>query len=110
MDCSSVVTTLDEVSIEVDEDVAELTITRHTRTTELLANLHAIRLIQASAFHYYVMHVCMYISVITHHACYIMCDMQKYCDHPPLTLFNNVMSINLHIITYLITVCRLSHS
>ena len=60
MGCSSVVTTLDEVSIEVDEDVvmpAELTITRNTRTTELLANLHAVRLIQASVFHCYVMSV-----------------------------------------------------
>ena len=62
MGCSSVVTAPDEVSIEVDEDVvmpAEFTITRrNTRTTELLANLHAIRLIQASVFHCYVMSVC----------------------------------------------------
>ena len=62
MSCSSVVTALDEVGIEVDLDVvmpAELTITRrNTRTTELLANLHAIRLIQASTFHCYVMSVC----------------------------------------------------
>ena len=65
MGCSSVVTALDEVSIEVDEDVViysmptELTITRrNSRTTELLANLHAIRLIQASIFHCYVMSVC----------------------------------------------------
>ena len=61
MGCSSVVTTPDEVSIEVDEDVvmpAELTITRNTRTTELIANLHAIRLFQASVFHCYVMSVC----------------------------------------------------
>ena len=61
MGCSSAETALDEVSIEVDENVvmlAELTITRNTRTTELLANLHAIRLIQTSVFHCYVMSVC----------------------------------------------------
>ena len=55
------VTALDEVGIEVDEDVVmpeELTITGNTRATELLSNLHAIRLIQASVFHCYVMSVC----------------------------------------------------
>ena len=60
MGCSSLVTAPDEVSIEVDEDVvipAELTITRNTRTIELLANLHAIRLIQASAFAMSCLHI-----------------------------------------------------
>ena len=61
MGCSSVVTAPDEMSNEVDDDVvkpAELTITGNTRATVLLANLHAIRLIQASASHCYVMSVC----------------------------------------------------
>ena len=71
MGCSSVVTAPDEVSIEVDEDVvmpAELTITRNTRTTETNCQLTCNKTISSICIPL-LCHVCMYISVIMHHAC-----------------------------------------